>query len=275
MMKIGGRALVNGIVLTGERFEVRAVRDGGSGEICVTTKEVSSRDFRIMRRALGIPIVRGILILGKETWGGLKEYWKELIVFTFFMDLVEKVLGFLVGGGVASVFSVLLLLGGVFGVRALFRGGVSEKVLFLREKGFLKKVYSVLKYHGAEHKVIGFYGATGEGCDDTQEVRSYSRISASCGSHFVVIYLLVSMVLGLVIGGVNSVLVQVVGALFAVGVSYEVFLLSKERFPVLAAGGAFVQEWFVTVEPGVEEIEVGVAALNALLENENHHSLRS
>lgn len=214
----------------------------------------------------------------------------------------KKFQNFLVGTSVALGLgmSILLffflpnLIGGLFDkivnnnlLRNLIEGIVRISIFFLYMLLVSKmpEIKRVFAYHGAEHKTIRCYEA---GFPLTvANVRKQTRKHPRCGTSFLFVVLILSI---LVFSVASSVLLALVPALeklrgsflfnlimfayklvllpLVVSVSYEINrLVGKYDNPVtrfLTAPGEWFQN-FTTYEPDDDMIEVGIAALQAVL----------
>ena len=158
-------------------------------------------------------------------------------------------------------------------------------MLLVSRMGEMKRVFS---YHGAEHKTIRCYEA---GLPLTVEnVRMQTRLHPRCGTSFLLVVMVISI---LVFSIASSALLAVVPALEAirssvayrlimivfklmllplvVGITYEINRWAGRHdngfTKVLTAPGMWMQN-FTTNEPDDEMIEVGIAAVTAVLPEE-------
>lgn len=155
-------------------------------------------------------------------------------------------------------------------------------MLLVSQMGEMKRVFA---YHGAEHKTIRCYEA---GLELTVEnVREQTRMHPRCGTSFLLVVMILSI---LVFSAASSLLLSVIPALAAinntfvykltmiafkllllplvVAISYEINRLvgryDNAFTRLLTAPGMWFQN-FTTNEPDDEMIEVGIAALQAVL----------
>jgi len=155
-------------------------------------------------------------------------------------------------------------------------------MLLVSRMGEMKRVFS---YHGAEHKTIRCYEA---GLPLTVEnVRMQTRLHPRCGTSFLLVVMIISI---LVFSIASSALLAVVPALEAmrstfvyrfimiafklmllplvVGITYEINRWAGKHdngfTRILTAPGMWMQN-FTTNEPDDAMIEVGIAAVNAVL----------
>jgi uncharacterized protein YqhQ len=156
---------------------------------------------------------------------------------------------------------------------------------------FLKDVYRVFQYHGAEHKSIATFEA---GLDLTVDnARKFTTLHPRCGTSFVFFLILISIVLfsavfTLVPVGTNlpPILRHVVAVLFKVvlmlpvaGISYELIKYSgkcadKWWARAMAAPGMLLQK-LTTKEPDDQQLEVALSSIKAVLHLEEKYNLKA
>ena len=131
----------------------------------------------------------------------------------------------------------------------------------------IKRVYM---YHGAEHKCIN---CIEHGMElNVENVQKSSRLHRRCGTSFLLIVMVVSIIFFLFIR-VNSPLLRVVVRILLVpviaGVSYEfIRLAGKSENPVvltLSKPGLWLQK-LTTREPEDDMVEVAIAAVEAVFD---------
>ena len=212
--------------------------------------------------------------------------------------LQKAVLGFAVAFGlimsIALFFLLPMIIGGFFDrwidnllvlnlveglIRVLIFGGY---MILVSRMGEMKRVFA---YHGAEHKTIRCYEA---GLPLTVEnVRRMTRLHPRCGTSFLLVVMLLSI---LVFSVASSALLAIFPALetisgtfgyrllmiaykllllpFVVAVAYEInrWVGRHDNWlsRILTAPGMWFQN-FTTVEPDDSMIEVGIAAVEAVL----------
>ena len=276
-LAFGGQALIEGVMMRLGIHMVLCVRDENN-EI-VTKHEVVKKRTNT-NPLLGLPIVRGIVMLIETMYYGVKGMifsanvslgeedqftYKELaIVFT----MVIAMNAFFVA--IPFVLTTYLHLEGAFfnTVESLLRIALFIGYLFLVSRwGEFRRV---LQYHGAEHKAINAYEAGSE--MSLGEVKTFSRLNPRCGTYFLFLTLVVSIALFSMISSSDFItklvmrllLIPVIG-----GISYE-FLKISDRYRnsslmklVTIPGLAFQR--LTTSEPDDDMIEVAVTALKQVL----------
>jgi uncharacterized protein YqhQ len=171
--------------------------------------------------------------------------------------------------------------------------GVVKAIIFVSYIwgiSFMKDVYRVFQYHGAEHKSIATFEA---GMDLTiDNARKFSTLHPRCGTSFVFFLILISIVLfsavfTMVPVGVNlpPILRHIVAVLFKVvlmlpvaGISYELIKASGKCSDqwwarAMAAPGMLLQK-LTTKEPDDQQLEVALSSIKAVLYLEEKFNLK-
>jgi len=273
-LAFGGQALIEGIMIRSRTHMVMCVRQT---EDQILTHAVQIRPASERHWALGLPFLRGIFALFESLYLGVKgiyfsvnavleeeeeEFtWKEwavVIVLTLALSSLFFVLPFLLT-------SLLHLTGVLFNVvEAVVR--IAIFLLYISLVATWGEFRRVLQYHGAEHKTINALEA-GEALE-VENVKKFSRLHPRCGTSFIFIVVLVSILLFSIMPSSDFfvrlayrvVLIPVIGA-----VSYELLRLSgKYRKSIImkaltAPGLAFQR--LTTREPDDDMLEVAIRAV--------------
>lgn len=143
----------------------------------------------------------------------------------------------------------------------------------------LKDIARVWMYHGAEHKTIACYEA-GEPLT-VENIRKYSRFHPRCGTAFLFIVVIVSILVFSVAGvfiGVNiwwiNALIRIALVPVVAGIAYEIirFTGRHDTNPVcraVSAPGLWMQR-YTTKEPDDKMLEVAIAAMEAVIPEEKN-----
>ena len=308
---IGGQALIEGILMRGPDKDAVVCRQNGE-----LVTEVSPRKLPPEKSPKRWPLIRGVVNFFDSQAVGIKALMRSADLSPEETEeepskvdqWLEKKLGdeksqkFLLGSAVVlgTGLSILLffllpmIIGGFFdrwiksNVAICLIEGLVRMVIFLAYMiavSRMKEMKRLFSYHGAEHKTIRCYEA---GLPLTVEnVRAQTRLHPRCGTSF----LLVVMILSILIFSVaSSVLLALVPGLEAmrgtflyrlimilfkllllplvVSVAYEcnrwVGRHDNALSRVLTAPGMWFQ-YFTTNEPDDSMIEVGIAAVKAVL----------
>lgn len=155
---------------------------------------------------------------------------------------------------------------------------------------FMKDVYRVFQYHGAEHKSIATFEA---GMDLTVDnARKFSTLHPRCGTSFVFFLILVSIILFsavftiIPVGvGLPPLLRHVVAVLFKValmlpvaGISYELIKVAGKCSTswwakMMSAPGMLLQK-LTTKEPDDTQLEIALSSIKAVLILEEKYNLK-
>lgn len=172
--------------------------------------------------------------------------------------------------------------------------GVVKAVIFVSYIwgiSFMKDVYRVFQYHGAEHKSIATFEA---GIDLTVEnAKKFTTLHPRCGTSFIFFLILISIILfsavfTLIPVGVNlpPLLRHVVAVLFKValmlpvaGISYELIKTAgkcsdKWWAKAMSAPGMLLQK-LTTKEPDDQQLEVALSSIKAVLFLEEKFNLKA
>jgi len=192
------------------------------------------------------------------------------LVFTLLISL---------GFAVAVFFLAPLLIAGFFSnqigggwlnltVEGLIRLGLLIGYLYLI--GRIPDIQRVFGYHGAEHKAINAM-ENGESLD-IPHVREASRVHTRCGTGFLLLVVVVSIVVFAFVGS-PSLLIKIISRVLLVpvvaGIAYELMRLGAANYRyrvvrwLLAPGLAL--QGLTTREPDDSMIECAIAALNRVL----------
>jgi uncharacterized protein YqhQ len=262
VMRLGGMALRNGLLIHGPTSWAAAARDQ-AGEIQVA----SGRKPAIAPElAVRVPLLRGPLRLAEAF----------LLIPNVRMRLRSARLPFEDVRVIAAMFIASSASRALRRRRASAAGELVQAALGLAPAMVALSDRNLAAYHGVEHKAIGAYEA---GSDDPA---SATKEHERCGSNLVVPMLVLSAAGQLLLertleepGPVARAAIGVASASLAA----EMFAWS-ERNPGTTAARAFhrpgheIQRLIATKEPTPEQLEVGIAALREILRVEQEASSR-
>ncbi len=200
------------------------------------------------RPKTGISVFRTILLIAVSLGLGLLVFFYVPLLFTTWLGIQSGVWFNLVDGG----FRLLIFLSYLIGI------------------SFLKDIRRIFEYHGAEHKSIFAYENHLPLVPES--TRRFTTHHPRCGTSFLLIVMLVSIVVFLFLGRPETVGDRLLRLLFVPvigGISYELIRLSgkgykKKLGSFLVAPGLWLQR-ITTKEPDDAQIEVAFAALEAAL----------
>ena len=146
-------------------------------------------------------------------------------------------------------------------------------IIMIFSMSFLKDIHRVFQYHGAEHKTV-FNWEKGLALS-VDNARPQSRLHPRCGTSFLMVVMLVSIVLFSVITFEQTwanLLVRIVLMPLVAGLSYEVIRYAAKKessaiFKMMTLPGIWLQN-ITTQEPDDDQLEVAIEALNESLKLE-------
>jgi uncharacterized protein YqhQ len=282
-LPVGGQAVIEGVMMRSPSRIAVAVRRG-DGSIATMEKPFVSATRRV--RLLGIPVLRGAVSLFETLYLGLtalnfsaeeasKEDAKPDDVKTSAILGAAQVLMLILSLGLGVLLFVVLparltaWLG--FNDRLGF-GLVDGLFRLLAFVGYLllisqwKELARVLGFHGAEHKAIH---ALENGAPLTPEsVQTFSRFHPRCGTSFLFLLVVISIVVFTMIGrprGVGDHLLRIASMPLIAGVAFEFIRLSGKYVdrPLVRAlvwPGLQFQR-LTTREPDLTMCSVAISAL--------------
>ncbi|RJX34383.1 MAG: DUF1385 domain-containing protein [Desulfarculus sp.] len=293
--RVGGQAVIEGVMMKAPTRLCVAVRRP-SGEILV--KNDPTRSLASRWPLLGWPFLRGPVVLGETLVQGI-----QALSFSAQQALEEEgqevgswalagTLLFAIAAGLGLFVAVPHLL--ALGLGRVVPGGYNTgsfwfhlvdgaiKVaifgLYLWLISLMRDIRRVFEYHGAEHKAIFCYEQGGE--LTVEGARAYPRLHPRCGTAFLLVVLVVSiLVFALALpalprlaqaGWLNQALLiglKIVLMLPIAGISYEVIRLAGNKqgrglWGALIWPGLQLQR-LTTREPSDDQIEIALAALKA------------
>ena len=306
---IGGQAVIEGVMMRGKKLYALAVRTPKK-EIDVekTTIKQAAEKSKIIGRhiirsvdAFVDRLVMGMKVTTKSaTLAGLDdiEYDQECKFEKWLENKFgDKLADYLIYFSVAV--SIILCIG-IFMVLPTFLGGAVTTLLhwdatlrsviegvikiiifvgYMFLVSQMKDIKRVFMYHGAEHKTINCF-ESGEELT-VENVRHNSRFHKRCGTSFLVIVMLVSIILFFFIR-TDVLWLRVLSRIILVpaiaGISYEFIRYAGKHdnllVNIISAPGIAMQI-ITTSEPDDSMIEVAIASLNAVLEEEPEENANS
>lgn len=283
----GGQAIIEGVMMRSPFKYAIAVRKPDK-EIILKTGKLRSLSNRI--KFLKWPIFRGIVNLIESLTLGLKaltysaeqatgEEDKISNVEMFFTILIAFVLFILIFIALPTTIARYLdkYLSSVI-VYNLFEGtlriGIFIFYLYFISK--IKDIKRVFEYHGAEHKVIYTYEAGEE--LNVDNVKKYSTLHPRCGTSFIFIVLILSILVFSLLGK-QTLLLRIAYRVAIIpliaGLSYEILKLSAKNMDKIFIKWVVMPGlWFqklTTKEPDAAQIEVAIKALKGVLPEQDQN----
>jgi len=146
-------------------------------------------------------------------------------------------------------------------------------ILMIVTMSYLKDIRRVFEYHGAEHKTVFTWE---KGLDlNVENAKGQRRQHPRCGTSFLMVVMLVSIVLFSVITFEQTwlnLLVRILLMPLVAGLSYEVIRYAAKKesgaaFKLMTLPGIWLQN-ITTQEPDAEQLEVAIRALDESLKLE-------
>ncbi|WP_330375348.1 DUF1385 domain-containing protein [Inediibacterium massiliense] len=301
---IGGQAVIEGVMMRGKDDVAIAVRKPDQ-EIVIKTEKVKGITTSSWTK---LPILRGgfalidAMILGVKSLTYSAEFFEEeeqnqekgkieTWIENKFGDKVNDILIYV------SVFMALLVGIGIFIISpTLATNFLKTKIhvpwILNLVEGFLrivlfvgyislisqmKDIKRVFEYHGAEHKTIHCYES---GLDLTVEnAKNFPRLHPRCGTSFLVIVMIVSLLLFSLIGWPNPwmrILFRLILMPVVAGLSYEIIRFAGKSqskiVRIISYPGLLLQK-LTTKEPDDSQLEVAIAAMKHVLKDESEVDL--
>jgi len=282
--QIGGQAVIEGVMMKSKNFWSLAVRQPDNN---ISTKLYKSVSIIKKYPVLGLAFIRGIVILMETMMIGFKalsysvnEATEEEIKFSKKEMAVSIIVAVLFSVGV--FFVIPTLIGKSFSsffansVVYNFMEGLIRISFFLAYVlliSLLKDIKRLFQYHGAEHKTIQAY-ESGEELKPGN-VKKYSRLHMRCGTSFLLIVMVVSILVFALLGK-QTIMWRIVSRILLIpviaGISYELIKIagkfSKYKIVNIIFYPGLLLQKITTREPDDSQIEVGIKAFNKVLEAE-------
>jgi len=276
---VGGQAVIEGVLMKGPEHWGLAVRkpDG-----CIWLKAWLGSGW-LKKGAWKWPVIRGFATMVEMMRIGMKALSVSAEISLGEEDKISPLemaasvavaIFAVVGLFVAFPMFVSEYFTSVFSLSHIWKNtmeGIMRGVIFvgyIAVIGLWKDIQQVFAYHGAEHKTINAYES---GAELTPEsVSHYSRIHRRCGTSFLIVVIIVSIIVFSVIGG-GSVLWRVGSRVvllpLVIGISYEFIKAASnsETWGRICIKPALSLQYLTTREPGLDQLEVAIAALNLAL----------
>jgi uncharacterized protein YqhQ len=289
-MNIGGQAVMEGVMMRTPSNWAVAVRkpDGDIAQVCrVITSPMAKR--RIYR----LPVIRGIIALGESLTIGFRalaisanyaaqsedgeegdeqvELSRAQIFFAFAIAIGFALALFKVGPALITSQLGIETTGTFVVVEGLIRVGIFVLYLFLIS--LIPDLKRLFQYHAAEHKAINAYEAGEE--LTPERVQRFSLIHPRCGTAFLLWVMVIAIFVFAFFGRpawywliASRILLLPVIA----GLAYELIRFAGKHADnravmTLLAPGLWLQR-LTTRQPTLDQIEVGIRALQEVLDHE-------
>jgi uncharacterized protein YqhQ len=294
---VGGQAVMEGVMMRAPHSYCVAVRRA-NGELVTEESPLPrvSEKYPVFK----YPILRGVGTLGQAMWLGVKalnfstriavadeaakegkptEEGKELPGWMMTANLVFSLAFFIVLYKVVPLWLTERIQVTYPAVQnqLLFNlvDGLIRIAIFL---GFLfalsrfKDIRRLFEFHGAEHKVV--YNFESRTPVTTENAQAFSTLHPRCGTSFLLVVMVISMVLYMflpVSGVVAKMAVRILCIPLVAGLSYELIRFAARRrgslLSLMTAPGLWLQK-ITTQPPDNAQVDVAIHALNGAMDLE-------
>lgn len=313
---VGGQAVIQGVMMRGKSGMATVVRDD-DGQLHMEAKRIKSPEQR--NKWMRLPFVRGVVNFITSLVIGMKALMRSSEVAVTENEEPSKLSKWMaekwkislgdVVTSVATIIGIVLAVVLFMYLPNLFTGLISKAApeiigdmgsiwYNLIEGGFrlvificyialtllLPSMRETYRYHGAEHKTINCYEYGKE--LTVENVKGCSRLHDRCGTTFIFIVLLISILVFSLVGWLivglagmdtgndvlNRVILLVIKILmlpFVAGISYEIlkfFAMFQSPLVLPFKAPGFLLQKLTTREPSDEMIECAVLAFQKALE---------
>jgi hypothetical protein len=280
----GGQALMGGVMIRGRNSLAIAVRKM-DGSIDISNRPLATLYKGRWRE---VPFIRGIIALIEAVVLGTSALMYSAQVSTETEQ--EKITPVMIWGSVAlgvalavALFFVLPLLAARLldpFVSSAFISNLIEGIIrivffivYLLLIGRMQDIREVFAYHGAEHMSVNAYEAGAP--LEAGQVRHYSTAHTRCGTSFLLVVLVLSILVFALLGRPNiwiSIMSRILLIPVIAGISYELIKFeaaySHNRFVhYLLLPGLWLQA-LTTRQPNDSQLEVAIAAMKKALETD-------
>jgi len=284
--------VLEGIMMKSETRSAVVMR-ADQGRLYIHTEKLPKRN-----KAAEIPIVRGVYIFVTTLMTGMKT-------LIYSAEVLEKLMPEEEGPkaeeqkeegglpfGVMIAFSVAIAIAFVVGIFIIvptvvvnFLGAYTDSAVLLNVvEGILRIIFFVIyiviisrmkeiqttfEYHGAEHKTIHCYE---NGMPLTpKEAARFETLHPRCGTSFLMFVMIIALLVFSLLGWPDlamRILSRIIFIPLIAGLSYELLRFAGSSdtalVRILSVPGLLLQK-LTTLKPDEEQLEVAIAALNAVL----------
>jgi uncharacterized protein YqhQ len=282
----GGQAVIEGVMMRGQRYMAVAVR-APSSEIIVKSEELPARLYS--GRISKIPFLRGSILLWDTLGLGMRALMFSADVSTGEEEVklskpvawTTAAIGIVMGIGLFFVLPVVLTAFVHQRIESSLAANILEGAVrigllvgYVWVIGFMPDIKRVYRYHGAEHKAINAFEASAP--LRARDVLAYSIRHPRCGTNFLLIVGFLSILVFSPLGRPDNWLIligsRIVFIPLIAGIAYEAIKwgatnLENPAVSAMMAPGLAMQG-LTTKEPDEAQAEVAVVALREVLKLE-------
>ena len=282
---VGGQAVIEGVMMRGAAGNIAVAVRQPYGEIIID--KMASGSIADKYPVLKKPFLRGVVVLCESLVLGMKALsysaqvsgeeeeqitGKEMAITIAFSMLLAIALFIIL-----PTWSMRFLKSWTENHMALnlFEGMLRMLIflVYIAAISKMKDIQRVFQYHGAEHKTIFAYEA---GLPlEVPNVRGFTTLHPRCGTNFLMIVMIISMFVFTFLGWPNlleRILSRIILMPVIAGISYEIIRYAGTHIEhnwvrTAILPGLYLQK-LTTREPDDSQIEVAIAALKAVLPEE-------
>ncbi|MFA5637635.1 MAG: DUF1385 domain-containing protein [Anaerovoracaceae bacterium] len=301
--KIGGQAVMEGIMMKGEKKRATVIRLPDK-RLYMKTQRVSEK-----KSAINMPFIRGVVVFVDALVDGMKTLMYSADILEAYDDMenspykkskfdlwLEKKLGKKQAYNLMITTSLIVAVIVTVAVFIIFPTWVLDLLALVTQNAVLlnvvegllrillfvlyvvaisrmKEIHRVFQYHGAEHKTIHCFE---QGLPLTPEnCKNFYTLHPRCGTSFLVFVMVIALVLFSLLGWPNL-FIRILSRLLLLpviaGLSYELLKWTgrSDNFlvKILSMPGLYLQK-LTTKEPDYDQLEVAIAAMNGVLDDES------
>ena len=279
-MRIGGQALIEGVMMRSPNYVSISIRKKGKIKTKVEHRPSLAHKHKKLIFIRGVIALFEMLIIGtkaliyssKESEDDSQEIkpWEVFLMISLSLLFgigFFVIIPFYLAKWITSQYLWFNILDGILRV-AVF-------VIYVFLISRIKDVKRVFQYHGAEHRAVACFEAkkklTINNCN------KFPTEHPRCGTSFVGIVIIVSIIIFSFLGFTEwymRLISRILLLPIIAGLSYETLILSdkyKESkiFKILILPGILIQK-ITTRRPNAKQTELAIAAINAVLKKEKH-----
>ncbi len=283
----GGQAVIEGVMMRGKRHYAVAVRLPSTKQIVVDRGELKASIY--VHRFWKLPFVRGLALIGEQLHLGMKTLMWSANMNAGAQGVVIGKKEIRSSVAVAGIFGLVLFIG-----LPLLLAGLavhrSRGFVFVLVEGIIRvglvlgylsliallpDVRRVFQYHGAEHKTINAFESGWP--LEVPSVRRASLLHPRCGTGFLLVVLVVSVIVFSVVALFNPnwfwlIASRVLAIPLIAGAGFELirFMARNRTNPVVKVMllPVLATQKFTTREPSDDMLEVAIVAFNSAREGE-------
>ncbi len=286
--------MIEGVMMRGKKSLAVAVRKPNN-EITVKKEQLNpiGERFSIFKR----PVLRGIAVLLESLIWGIKAltFSANEALEPEQEETQQKQELSKLALALTMIFSLGMGIGLFVVLPALISGWITEKgllfnvidgafrfaffLIYVLAISRIKEIARVFQYHGAEHKSIHAYEAGEE--LTPENAQKYSPLHARCGTAFLLMVMVISILFFALLGRPESILVRIGSRILLIpliaGISYEItkFASKKQDFRfvrIIIKPGLLLQR-LTTREPSIDQIQVAIRSLQEVLAMDKQESV--